>query len=36
VLRCALQVAQYYGIEPELRASIERSYRQQQAEGLIE
>jgi NTP pyrophosphatase (non-canonical NTP hydrolase) len=36
VLGCALQVVQYYGIERELEASIERSYQQQQTEGLIE
>jgi len=36
VLRCALQVAIYYGIEHELRASIERAYQRGQAEGLID
>ena len=36
VLRCALQVVQYYGIEQELEASIEQSYQRQRAEGLIE
>lgn len=36
VLRCALQIAQHYGIEEELRASVEGSYRRMQAEGLIE
>ncbi len=36
VLRCALQVAEYYGIEHELEASIENSFRRMQAEGLVE
>jgi NTP pyrophosphatase (non-canonical NTP hydrolase) len=36
VLRCALQIATYYGIEVELEASINRSYEQMKAEGLIE
>lgn len=36
VLRCALQVAQYYGIEKELQASIEQSYQRLKAEGFIE
>jgi NTP pyrophosphatase (non-canonical NTP hydrolase) len=36
VLRCALQVVQYYGIEKELAASIEGSYQRMKAEGLIE
>ena len=36
VLRCALQVVQYYGIEEELAASIEGSYQRMKAEGLIE
>jgi NTP pyrophosphatase (non-canonical NTP hydrolase) len=35
VLRCALQIAQYYGIEPELEASIEKSYQRVKAEELI-
>jgi NTP pyrophosphatase (non-canonical NTP hydrolase) len=26
-MRCALQIAQYYGIESELEASIEKSYQ---------
>jgi len=36
VLGCALQIAQYYGIELELEASIENSYRRLKAEGFIE
>jgi NTP pyrophosphatase (non-canonical NTP hydrolase) len=36
VLRCALRLATYYGIEAELEASINRSYEQMKAEGLIE
>jgi NTP pyrophosphatase (non-canonical NTP hydrolase) len=36
VLRCALQVAQYYGIEKELEASIEGSYQRLRAGGFIE
>lgn len=36
VLRCALTLAIHYGIETELAASMERSYGQLQAEGLIE
>jgi NTP pyrophosphatase (non-canonical NTP hydrolase) len=36
VLGCALQIAQYYGIELDLEASIENSYRRLKAEGFIE
>jgi len=36
VLRCALQVAMYYGIESELEATIEQSYQRAKAEGLIQ
>lgn len=36
VLRCALTLAVHYGIEAELDASIEQSYKQMQAEGLID
>ena len=36
VLRCALQIATYYGIEAELETSINRSYEQMKVEGLIE
>jgi NTP pyrophosphatase (non-canonical NTP hydrolase) len=36
VLTCALQVAQYYGLEQELEISIERSYQRLRAEGFIE
>lgn len=36
VLRCALTIAVYYGIEAELTASIEKSYSQLQIEGLLE
>ncbi len=36
VLCCALRVAQYYGIEAELQASIEWSYRRLKAEGFID
>ncbi|RIK54589.1 MAG: hypothetical protein DCC57_06615 [Chloroflexi bacterium] len=28
VIRCALQIARHYGIEAELAASVDRSYRQ--------
>ena len=35
VLRCALQIAQHYGIEGELAASIERSYEGAKAEGFL-
>jgi len=35
VLRCALQIAQYYGIEQELKVSIEDSYQRLKAEGFI-
>lgn len=36
VLRCALTLAVYYGIEAELTASIEESHRRLQAEGFID
>jgi len=36
MLGCALQIAQCYGIELELEASIENSYRRLKAEGFIE
>ena len=36
VLRCALQIAQYYAIEQELAASIENSYQRLKAEGFVE
>jgi NTP pyrophosphatase (non-canonical NTP hydrolase) len=36
VLRSALQVAQHYGIELELEASIENSYQRLKSEGFIE
>jgi len=35
VLRCALTLAVYYGIEAELTDSIEQSYQRLQAEGFI-
>lgn len=35
VLRCALQIAAYYGIEAELEAVIDQSYARMVAEGLI-
>jgi len=35
VLRCALQIAQHYGIEQELKVSIEDSYQRLKAEGFI-
>ncbi len=35
VIRCALQVAIYYGIENELEATVEKSYQRAKAEGLI-
>jgi NTP pyrophosphatase (non-canonical NTP hydrolase) len=36
VLRCAIQIAQHYGVEHELEASIENSYQRLKAEGFIE
>lgn len=36
VIRCALQVAMYYGIEKELEMAIDSSYARAKAEGLIE
>ena len=36
VLRCAIRVAQYYGVEQELKESIEDSYERLLAEGFIE
>jgi len=36
VLRRAPQVAQYYGVEQELKASVEQSYQRLKAEGFIE
>jgi NTP pyrophosphatase (non-canonical NTP hydrolase) len=36
VLRCVFQLVEYYGLEEELAASIEKSYQQQKKEGLIE
>jgi len=36
VLRCALQITQYYGIEQELAVSIENSYQRLKAEGFVE
>jgi NTP pyrophosphatase (non-canonical NTP hydrolase) len=35
VIRCVLQVAQYYGIKRELQESIDRSYEALRSEGLI-
>jgi NTP pyrophosphatase (non-canonical NTP hydrolase) len=35
VLRAALSIARYYGIEQELRASIDESYRKLKTEGFI-
>ncbi len=35
VLRCAIRVAQYYGIEQELEESIEASYDRLLVEGYI-
>jgi len=35
VIRCVLQVAQYYGIEEELEESIDQSYRALKSEGHI-
>ncbi len=35
VLRCGLQIAIYYGIEPELETTIEKHYQRAKAEGLI-
>jgi NTP pyrophosphatase (non-canonical NTP hydrolase) len=36
VLHCALQIAQHYGVEQELQATIERSYQRLKSEGYIE
>ncbi len=36
VLRCTLQIAQYYGIEKELEATIENAYDRMVAEGWID
>jgi len=36
VLRCALQIAQYYAIEQELATSIENSYQRLKTEGFVE
>jgi NTP pyrophosphatase (non-canonical NTP hydrolase) len=36
VLRCALQIAEHYGIEEELVASIEASLHRMVQEGLIQ
>jgi len=36
VIRCALQVAQYYGIRSELEASIARSHEALKSGGLID
>lgn len=35
VIRCAMQVALYYGIENELEASIEKSYENLKKQGFI-
>jgi NTP pyrophosphatase (non-canonical NTP hydrolase) len=35
VLRCALQIAEYYGIEEELAASVDASLHRMVQEGLI-
>jgi NTP pyrophosphatase (non-canonical NTP hydrolase) len=34
VIRCALQIADHYGIDAELAASVDRSYRQLQ-DGIL-
>ena len=36
VLHCTLQIAQHYGVEPELEAANERSYSRLKSEGFIE
>jgi NTP pyrophosphatase (non-canonical NTP hydrolase) len=36
VLRCALQIVAYYGLQDELEQSIAASYEQARREGLIE
>jgi NTP pyrophosphatase (non-canonical NTP hydrolase) len=36
VIRCALQIAGHYGIEAELAASVDRSYRQVQDGSLTQ
>jgi NTP pyrophosphatase (non-canonical NTP hydrolase) len=35
VVRCALQIAMYYGIEKELEESVEKAYQRVKEEGLI-
>jgi len=35
VIRCALQIAMYYGIEQELEATINERYQRAETEGLI-
>ncbi|MEW6754204.1 MAG: MazG nucleotide pyrophosphohydrolase domain-containing protein [Candidatus Latescibacterota bacterium] len=35
VIRCALQIAQHYGIRDELEASVDGAYRRLKAEGLV-
>ena len=35
VIRSALQIAHYYGVEPELEASIEKSYQALKSEGYL-
>jgi len=36
VLRCALQIAMYYGIEAELETAVQHSYNKMKTEGLID
>ena len=36
VMRCALQIGMYYGIEKELHASIEKSYQRVKEEERVE
>lgn len=35
VLRCALQIAMYYGVEAELETAVAESYARMVKEGLI-
>lgn len=36
VLRCALQIAMYYGVEDEVETAVQQSYTKMVSEGLID
>ena len=36
VLRCALQIAMYYGLEAEVETAVKQSYTKMKTEGLID